>query len=143
MILVKILKTICSIGSVKMDQNINQSRRIFPRNRMEHWHKITVWLVLYDIFAVNLSHGLALWLRFDCRVSMIPNQYLWAFIKFAPIYTIISIGIFWFARLYKSIWRFASYSELILTACASVATFVVQMLGITFFFQRMPQPERI
>ena len=138
MILVKILKTMCSIGSVKMDQNINQSRRIFPRNRMEHWHKITVWLVLYDIFAVNLSHGLALWLRFDCRVSMIPNQYLWAFIKFAPIYTIISIGIFWFARLYKSIWRFASYSELILTACASVATFVVQMLGITFFFQRMP-----
>lgn len=121
-----------------MDQNTNQLGRIFPRNRMEHWHKITVWLLLYDIFAVNLSHGLALWLRFDCRVSMIPDQYLWAFIKFAPIYTIISIGIFWFARLYKSIWRFASYSELILTACASVATFIVQVLGITILFQRMP-----
>jgi len=121
-----------------MDQNTNQLGRIFPRNRMEHWHKITVWLLLYDIFAVNLSHGLALWLRFDCRVSMIPDQYLWAFIKFAPIYTIISIGIFWFARLYKSIWRFASYSELILTACASVGTFIVQVLGITIFFQRMP-----
>ncbi len=121
-----------------MDQNTSQSGRIFPRNRMEHWHKITVWLLLYDIFAVNLSHGLALWLRFDCRISMIPDHYLWAFIKFAPIYTIISIGIFWFARLYKSIWRFASYSELILTACASVATFIVQVLGITILFQRMP-----
>ncbi len=121
-----------------MDQNTNQSGRIFPRNRMEHWHKITIWLLIYDIFAVNLSYGVALWLRFDCRFSMIPEEYLWAFIKFAPIYTIVSIGIFWFARLYKSIWRFASYNELILTACASVATFIAQVLGITIFFQRMP-----
>ena len=116
----------------------NKTGRIFPRNRMEHWHKITVWLLLYDVFAVNISFALALWLRFDCRFSMIPEYYLEAFMKFSPVYTLIAIVIFWFARLYKSIWRFASYNELILTAGASVATFIVQVVGITVLFQRMP-----
>ena len=121
-----------------MKYNNNQNRRIFPRNRMEHWHKITIWLVLYDVFAVNISYALALWLRFDCKISTIPTYYLEAFAKFAPIYTVIAIMVFWFARLYKSIWRFASYNELILTACASIVTFVVQVVGITVLFQRMP-----
>ena len=121
-----------------MKNNYNQNRRIFPRNRMEHWHKITIWLVLYDVFAVNISYALALWLRFDCKISTIPTYYLEAFAKFAPIYTVIAIMVFWFARLYKSIWRFASYNELILTACASVVTFVIQVVGITVLFQRMP-----
>ena len=58
--------------------------------------------------------------------------------KFAPIYTVIAIIVFGFARLYKSIWRFASYNELILTACASIVTFVIQVVGITVLFQRMP-----
>ena len=121
-----------------MKYNNNQNRRVFPRNRMEHWHKITIWLVLYDVFAVNISYALALWLRFDCKISTIPTYYLEAFAKFAPIYTVIAIMVFWFARLYKSIWRFASYNELILTACSSVVTFVIQVVGITVLFQRMP-----
>lgn len=121
-----------------MSQNTNQTNRLFPRNRMEHWHKITIWLMLYDVFAVNLSYALALWFRFDCRISMIPKTYLDAFLKFAPIYTVICICVFGALRLYKSIWRFASYNELILTACASVVTFIVQVMGITFIFQRMP-----
>lgn len=116
----------------------NTTRRLFPRNRFEHWHKISALLVLYDIFAVNISYFVALWLRFDCRVSMIPNHYWEAFFKFAPIYTVISIIVFYVARLYKSIWRFASYNELILTMGASVVTFTVQVFGITLLFRRMP-----
>lgn len=50
----------------------------------------------------------------------------------------IAIAVFWRARLYKSIWRFASYSELLRVATATVATFLVQTIGITLLFQRMP-----
>ena len=56
----------------------NQPGRIFPRNRMEHWHKITIWLILYDIVAVNFSYAVALWLRFDCQYTEILNPYMMA-----------------------------------------------------------------
>ena len=121
-----------------MGKNTNRAGRLFPRNRMEHWHKIVIWLVIYDCIAVNISYFAALWLRFDCRISMIPAYYLQAFWSFAPYYTVSSIAIFGMTRLYKSIWRFASYNELIWTACASVITFMIQVVGITFLFQRMP-----
>ena len=106
--------------------------------RLKHWQIINIGLMIYDILAVNAAYFLALWVRFDCRISMIPEYYMEAFLGFAPIYTIVSLVIFWRVRLYKSIWRFASYTELLRVAVSSVATFVIQVAGITVLFQRMP-----
>ncbi len=108
------------------------------RIHLEHWHIVNAGLVIYDILMVNFAYFFALWLRFDCRFSEIPDEYLRAFIRFAPIYTIVCILVFWAARLYKSIWRFASYSELIRTAIATSITFCVQVIGITVIYCRMP-----
>ena len=106
--------------------------------RLKHWQVINIGLLVYDILAVNIAYFLALWFRFDCRISMIPDYYMDAFLGFAPIYTIVSLAVFWRVRLYKSIWRFASYVELLRVATASVATFVIQVAGITVLFRRMP-----
>ena len=106
--------------------------------KIQHWQVVSIGLILYDILAVNASYFLALWVRFDCRFSEIPDYYMEAFFKFAPIYTVISIGIFWWSKLYKSIWRFASYSELLRVGTATVATFIVQTVGITLLYKRMP-----
>lgn len=105
---------------------------------LKHWQVVNIGLLLYDILAVNASYFLALWVRFDCRFSMIPEYYMEAFLKFAPIYTVVCVAVFWRARLYKSIWRFASYSELLRVATATVLTFFVQTIGITLLFKRMP-----
>ncbi len=105
---------------------------------MEHWQAIALWLMLYDVVAVNAAFLLALWVRFDCRYSMIPDVYLGAFLKFAPWYTVICIGVYWTLRLYKSVWRFASFSELFRIGAANVITGLVQIVGITLFFGRMP-----
>ncbi len=105
---------------------------------IEHWKVIAVCLVIYDIIAVNLSYFLALWLRFDTRYSAIPEYYLEAFLKFTPLYTIICIVIFWFLRLYNSIWRFASYNELLRCIASSIFTSIIQIAGITILFRRMP-----
>lgn len=105
---------------------------------MEHWQTIALWLMLYDVVAVNAAFMLALWVRFDCRYSMIPDVYLGAYLKFASWYTVISIVVYWVLRLYKSIWRFASFSELFRIAAANVITGLVQIVGITLFFKRMP-----
>ena len=119
------------------EKNIGQINR--PRKAgMEHWQIITLILVVFDIVAVNLAYFLGLWLRFDCRFDSIPLKYLTAWEKFLPIYTVICIGVFYLLKLYQSMWRFASVTELIRTAAASLITAVAHTLLITLLFQRMP-----
>ena len=61
-----------------------------------------------------------------------------AYLKFAPWYTVFSVFVFWALRLYNSVWRFASYSELLRICLSTVITFLFQIIGITFVIQRMP-----
>ena len=107
-------------------------------HRIEHWHKVSILLALYDIVAVNVAYILALWFRFDCRHSMIPDVYLNAFVRFAPIYTVLCLVIFWRLKLYNSIWRFASFRELTRVVASSFITSAIQIVGITVFFVRFP-----
>ena len=116
----------------------NKRRICRPKQWIEHWHIINLGLMIYDVLAVNFAFFAALFLRFDCQYSMIPNNYLASFFGFAPIYTVICILVFWFLKLYKSIWRFASYSELLRVAAATVTTGAIQLVGITLLFGRMP-----
>ncbi|MBR1749254.1 MAG: polysaccharide biosynthesis protein [Ruminococcus sp.] len=95
-------------------------------------------LAVYDAVAVSLAYFFALWLRFDCRYSLIPRNYYSNWLKFAPIYIVFSLCCFYFLRLYRSMWRFASYSELIRTAVSSVITAAFHAVGITVIFGRMP-----
>ena len=106
--------------------------------KIEHWHVIAVLLAIYDIIAVNASYFAALWLRFDCAISRIGIPYLDAFLRFAPIYTAFCIFVFLLFRLYNSLWRFASYRELLRVIAASLITAVFHIVFITILFQRMP-----
>ncbi|MCR5739229.1 MAG: polysaccharide biosynthesis protein [Lachnospiraceae bacterium] len=108
------------------------------KKKFDHWKIIALYLAIYDIFVINLSYFLALWLRFDTKFSLIPELYLNSFLKFAPFYTVICLVIFWWLRLYNSIWRFASYVELLRCILSSILTSLVQIVGITLFVQRMP-----
>ena len=106
--------------------------------KIDHWKIIALYLVIYDAFVINLSYFLALWLRFDTRFSQIPEGYLVPFLKFAPFYTVICIVIFWFLKLYNSVWRFASYNELLRCIYGSVITSLIHIAGITLTLRRMP-----
>ncbi len=55
---------------------------------------ISLALVVFDIFAINLSYLFALWFRFDCRASMIPMHYLDGWLRSAPAFTIVTIILF-------------------------------------------------
>ena len=105
---------------------------------LEHWHMVAVFLVLYDLAVVVGAYFLALWLRFDCRFSEIPYEYLTAWLKFSPLYAIVSVFVFWKAHLYQSIWRFASFIELERIALSSVVLGILHTVGISVLFLRMP-----
>lgn len=117
---------------------MKDSKVYYMKNKVEHWQVVSIGLVVYDIIAVTLAFFLALWFRFDCRYTMIPSEYLSAYYKFLLIYVVFSIFVFWRMRLYNSIWRFASYSELLRTIVATGITFVFHCIGITVLFGRMP-----
>ena len=114
------------------------SKETNKKKRLEHWQIIALYLVVYDILAINFSYFFGLWLRFDLHFSSIPIEYLHSFLKFAPIYTIFTIFVFQRLKLYNSLWRFASFSELNRVIVASVITTIFDIVGMTAFIQRMP-----
>lgn len=106
--------------------------------KFEHWKLISLYLVIYDIFAVNVSYLAALFFRFDMHISSIPPEYLHAFIKFAPIYTIFSLFVFHILRLYNSLWQFASFDELNRIIISSIFTTLFQAAFMTILMIQMP-----
>ena len=102
--------------------------------RLEHWRIISAMLILYDIIAVNAAYLFALLLRFDFQFSQIHPYILERFYRFSPFYTAFCILVFWFARLYRSVWRFASYTELVRTLVASSIMSAVHAVSITVIF---------
>lgn len=99
---------------------------------------ISVYLLIYDVVVSNLSYFLALWLRFDLRISEIPDIYLSTYLKFIPIYTLFLIFIFYIFKLYKSLWRYASFGELNRIILSTLITMIFHIIGITFLFNPMP-----
>ena len=97
-----------------------------------------VVFMLYDMVAVTVAYFFALWFRFDCRFSEVPEKYLMAWLKFAPIYAILGIAVFALFHLYQSIWKYVSFAELKRIVCASGALSVIHIAVITPLFCRMP-----
>lgn len=127
------------------EQTDNDSKKIslkggnsLKKKHLEHWKVIAFYLFLYDVIAMNFSYFFGLWLRFDLRFSNIPKEYWHSFLKFAPSYTMFSVIVFYFLRLYNSLWRFASFSELNRICAATIITSLFQTVFITVFVKRMP-----
>ncbi|MBE6926179.1 MAG: polysaccharide biosynthesis protein [Ruminococcaceae bacterium] len=121
-----------------MGNKLCREKKQNKRFALPQWHKVVLFLVVYDAFVMAISYFLALWIRFDCQMSEIPEVYLTAWLSFTPIYTILSFLVFWKLHLYQSIWRFASYTELKRVIYGSVITAVLHTVGITVLFKRMP-----
>lgn len=108
------------------------------KRKIEHWQVVRLLLMVYDFIAVIVSFGIALWLRFDCKVTSVEPQYLTNYTKTIIIYALFCLVVFWFLRLYKSIWRFASYSELMRVILATVVTGVIYTGSLLIINLHMP-----
>lgn len=106
--------------------------------KLQHWHAIAGLLIIYDIITVNLGYMLVLLLRFDGRYSSIPGTYLDNFVHIMPVYTVVVILIYLFLRLYRSVWRYASYSEIFRVFFASALSLIALILISNLMQARMP-----
>lgn len=76
-------------------------------------------LVIYDIMAVCVSSIVPLWIRFELSYKDIPDIYLSSAWDFMIINVIMTLLVFYFFRLYHSLWAFAGTAEAqnIVAAC--------------------------
>ena len=110
------------------------------RKRSQNWHLIAILIALFDMVVVNASYFLALWFYYDCSYSSMINAGDFEhWLKFAPIYTVACVAVFYWRHLYHSIWRYASIHELLHVGAASVITTAVQIAGTCLLFgEAMP-----
>ena len=114
------------------------SEVIKKKRKIEHWQVETRLLILYDIIAIKTYYFLALWVRFDCQYGKIQEDYLQAYEKSILLYALFCVIVFWMFHLYKSIWRFASYTELLRIGMATVYTGLAYVIVMCLFVHRMP-----
>ena len=103
------------------------------------WDSIAkdLWIVLLDIIAVNAAYFLALLVRFYVNFELrdvAKDYYLPAFLRFAPVYTVLCFLVFVAFRLYGGMWRFAGINDMNRIIGASMITAVIQIIGTTFVF---------
>lgn len=106
--------------------------------RLEHWQIMAICLMVCDFLTIHLSYFLALWIRFDCVYSAIPEHYLNPYLHFITVYALGAIVVFWGFRMYRSMWRYASYGELVRTFCGSVTASLIHIFLIKLLYGRMP-----
>ncbi|MCD7833103.1 MAG: polysaccharide biosynthesis protein [Lachnospiraceae bacterium] len=119
---------------------MNNSKKtdIRGRLRLQHWKVIAVGLMLYDAAAIAVSYFIGLWLRFDFRYTDIPSEYLHSYARFIPIYIVASIVFFSYMRMYRGIWRFAGFHELLRYTASSLIASTAHGILITVLIRRMP-----
>ncbi len=112
---------------------------VYGRRRgLEHWQVIAVILAVYDFVAVCGAYFLALLLRFDGVFSAIPQEYIQPYSQFILPCAAGSVLVFFLARMYNSVWRYASYTELVRCFIGSMIASVAHTALITALLKRMP-----
>ena len=61
---------------------------------------------------ITASSFLALLLRYDMHVDAIPDEFLLPVRNFLPLNILLTLIIFYFFRLYHSLWAFAGENEM-------------------------------
>ena len=108
------------------------------KHHLKHWHIMAICLMICDALSIHLAYFAALWLRFDTQYSHIPGNVLHTYYSTITVYTIIAICLFWVFRMYRGMWRFASYTELVRTFAGSVTASLLYSACVNLFFMRMP-----
>ena len=70
-------------------------------------------LVLFDIMSIIVASFAALYVRFDFSFKAIPQHYLVMFEEIIPYNLVVTLVFFVLWKLYRSVWRYASATELV------------------------------
>lgn len=97
------------------------------------------FLVTYDVAAILAAGILALLLRFELDYSAIDVKYLEMIWKYFPINAVTTIAVFYFVRLYHSLWAFAGITEMQNVVAGCIITSIAQFVGMQLMRMTLPR----
>ncbi|MBC8590119.1 polysaccharide biosynthesis protein [Lachnospiraceae bacterium NSJ-29] len=89
--------------------------------------------ILADIILINLAYILAFYIRFDTMISRQFLAYIPKYLENAIYITLMKVAIFYYFDMYKTMWKYASITELLNIVAAVVLSNTVV---ISFLFAR-------
>ena len=101
-----------------------------------------VGLIIYDILCIIGASYVAILMRYEFKLSAIPEHFLDPVTSFLPINVIVTIAIFYLFKLYDSLWAYAGEKEMQNLVMACVLSGVINAIGLQFFkSQSQPVPQ--
>ena len=95
-------------------------------------------LMFIDVCMIFFTYSAALFLRFDFKYSSIDEKYIDGHMQLMVVWAILTIVVFYICKLYHSIWRLASVSDLRAIGSAYLVLIPVYLLSSFFMQIRMP-----
>ena len=102
-------------------------------------YKNRFMLLIADVFLINVSIILALFVRFEGVLEGQFFQYVQVYRNNVILITIIKILIFYYFKLYSSIWKYASINEMNKIVSAAVAGNALMVLLFVLKQESMPR----
>ncbi|NLL78186.1 MAG: polysaccharide biosynthesis protein [Clostridiales bacterium] len=90
-------------------------------------------LIIYDIISIIFASYMAVLIRYEFHIDMIPAHFLDPITRFLPVNILLTLFIFYFFRLYHSLWAFAGETELQNVVVSCVISAVLNSIGLQFF----------
>lgn len=103
------------------------------------WIYKSLLLCLADILIVMGSYFMALFMRFDFQIAMIPEEYIAGYFWSMPFWIVSTIVIYYIYKLYHSIWAFVSIAEVKRIVMADLVLIPVYVIGAVFMELHMPK----
>lgn len=118
---------------LQMERNMKKkefNRQLFSRR---------AGLMIYDVASILAASFLAIVMRYEFEMDMIPSYFLEPIVRSLPFNIICTIIIFYIFRLYHSLWAFAGENELQNVVVASFLSSAVNGV-ILFVVKVQPKP---
>ncbi len=103
-----------------------------PKNRI-------IALALLDVMSVLIASFAALYIRYDFKIMSIEEVYLQRWEQMLPWLIILTLIIYAGWKLYKSVWRYASATELLNIIFATTTTALTQFVLFEALQRSMPK----
>ena len=112
-----------------MDRDMKEKKHPF---NVKLFYRRTA-LIIYDVISVILASYLAIIARYEFHIESIPEHFMQPIEYFMPINILLTLVVFYFFRLYSSLWAFAGENELQNIIVACVTSTILNGLGMQFF----------
>lgn len=101
--------------------------------RLAKFQRSALIVMLLDIIAVNAAVFLAVIVTRDFHIDAVAVKMLKEWLRYAPLYSVITVSVFYLFKLYQMIWSLVSFREILRVIPAVIVSSVFgAVIGVLF-----------